>query len=252
MKHISFALALIACIVAFSSVRLLPNVGRTIHHDWGVFFRPQALDPYSKPGMYPPWVFTALLPLAVLPVHLGYGALVTLSLLIIVKYTGKWWRTLLLVLCQPVMECLFIGQIDCLMILAFMAPPNLTLLVTACKPQAMLAYGLRRSTKTGLVILSSVILLSLAIWGNWPARLSGTDLAWGWNQFKYAMIPIGIVLVLNQKELLWLAGGALITPFLLPYHLTPLLAYVYKRERWWVLVLVTLSTWAAKTIGVMK
>ena len=57
------------------------------------------------------------------------------------------------------------------------------------------------------------------------------------------LIPVGLLLLAQDDEKWWLLAGVFLTPYISPYHITPVLAYFYKREKWPILVLVTAATW---------
>ncbi len=222
--------------------------------DWATCFRPAARrfdNPYEAvPSAYPVWYFVALSPLAVLPVHLGHGVLTALSLLVLIVYVKDWWRAVLLVLSTPVLVGLLYGQIDALLTLAFMIPTDYALLVVSMKPIALLGWGVRKWLASKhpfytMIPVVSIFLASYIVWGPWWDKLTFTGLAVNHSLDLHwpAMIPIGILLLLTKDERLWLVGSLFLTPFLMRYHLTPLLAYFYRRERWYVLVIVTVVTW---------
>lgn len=223
--------------------------------DWATCFRPAALNldnPYAvAPGAYPVWYYVVLWPLAILPVHLGHGILTTLSILVLGIYLKDWWRVGLLTLSTPVLVGLLYGHVDALLVLAFMAPTDVALVIASFKPVALAGWAVRRwlASKSWYVTMTPVLVLFFAssiIWGPWWEHLAMGNLAWGHSLALHwpAMIPIGLLLLLTKDERLWLVGSLFLTPYLMRYHLTPLLAYFYRRQPWYVLMIVTVVTWA--------
>lgn len=176
--------------------------------------------------------------------------LVVLSVVILTAYTKSWWRALLLILCHPVLECLLLGQIDCLLVLAFILPPHLGIVVAACKPQVMIGWMIHKIARWPWDILPLLLLVlaSMVAWPNWPLQISTQDLWWGGNiSVSPFLWSLGILLVASDESLA-LVGGLFFSPFVARYSLTPVLAHFYKQGKWWVLVLATAATWVAAVL----
>lgn len=227
--------------------------------EWVAFFRPHALNLaglFTGNQHYPPWVFVFLRPLAMLPWWVGYLAIWALSLIVATHYLRTWWRVLLFAVSAPVMLTLLYSNIDVLLVSALMTPLGLALLIVSCKPQALVGWIARRWFAQGrlwqLLPLMTVFVVSLAVWGWWPAQL-GTDalasnfsITWWWPW----TVPLGLALLVTRSPGLWLVGSVLVTPYLQLYHLAPVLAYFYRRAglvgavvmsavSWMVLVVMT-------------
>lgn len=245
-------------ISAFAMLGRLPYVN-TDGGDWTLFFRPAALnlcDPYIITGAatYWPWFFVVLYPLALLPQNMGFGILATLSVVVLMAYTKEWWRCLLLCASMPVIAVLAHGQVDALLVVAFMLPPGWDLLAAAMKPQAIFCAILRRNMSkiTWKVVVPVVVFLvmSFIIWGWWPSSLSVGHLHMEQRNLGWPyLVGLGVLLLMQKDIRWWLIGGLFLTPYLASYHLVPVLAYFYRRERWWVLILVTVATWIVAFIA---
>ena len=248
LEYCAYGLLVTVTFVLFLLMPHILNVQMGL--DWSSYFRPRALrpeDPYSVgPTAYPPWLFTLMAPIAALPAEFGYAFLWTVSVMALAAYTKKWWRTLLLVLCWPVLDGLQLGQIDALLVLALMLPPNWALVVVLTKPTVMLPWALRSVQKTGhfswaIEPAVYVVAISLALWGNWLEAITTSGLGMSHPRicaWPY-LVPFGVLLLTRKKERPWLVAGAFLTPYLNPYNLTPVLAHIYKEERWWVPVSYT-------------
>lgn len=241
-----------ACAIAFSQTGRLRWVD-IAGSDWHVTFRPAArhlADPYQpRPGSYPPWLFALLWPLAILPGDAGFGIVVAMDILVLACYVRAPWRAILLILTWPVMLALVYGHVDPLLVLVFMLPPGWGLLAASIKPHLVGVFAIRRALGRGwasFIPLVIIFVVSLLLWGWWPARFSLSNLAWaecielGWPRW----VPLGVLLMLIPRGWAWLAAGLLLSPYVLPYHLTPLLAYVYRRGHPVLLISISILSWA--------
>lgn len=224
--------------------------------DWMRYFRPAALHPLDDPyrfawACYPPWLFLLLHPIAILPPSIGYGVFISLGFVTLAVYCRDWWRVLLLALSMPVLAALHYGQVDIFLPLAFLLPPQWSLLLVTCKPHILGWWALARAWRGGLRLFLPVVavtLCSFLVWGFWPARVPGSTQAVDWRT-SHSISQVGIIgailLVVSgpmgQAE--WLALGLLTSPYVLFYHLVPVLAFIYRRERAWVLIGLTVITW---------
>lgn len=267
--------SLLLCIAVACSVGLFawlsdhpPGIWET-GYDWVNHFRARSLDlvhgrsPYNTWDCppYPIWFYVVMLPIAVLPQNIGYGVLSTLCLGVLAVYVMRdkqdpWpWRFVLLALSYPTMQGLILGHIDALLVLALMLPVPWAMLLVSLKPLAMSGWMLRtwwrapgtvKKRALGLIVL--LFALSLALYPTWIVDAFSNDVSRFTdtvaNTMQYVSTAVlGTILLLQNSELAWLAAGLMLTPHLNPYHLIPIMAYVYRREKWWVLVLVTAVGW---------
>jgi hypothetical protein len=219
--------------------------------DWLTWFYPYASTlAYTTPQHYPPFTYLLLHPLTYLdPAH-SYVALVLLSTFIIYLNVRSIPKLLLCLFCLPVAISVALGNVDALLALAFLLPTSLSALVVACKPQALALWWARRWMTSrhkllGTLPLALALLGSLLLWGWWPGRLMGDALAdnflvsqlWPWTML------VGVPMLLTRRPVLWLVGGALCSPWLQFYHLTPLAVYVIGRSKWQVGVGMVVASW---------
>jgi len=92
-------------------------------------------------AMYPQWVMLILYPLTLLPTHWGHGLIAFLSLVIFTVYVKDWWRALLLVLSFPVCDMLIQGQLEGILVLAFMVPLKWGIVIASLKPPFLLGLN---------------------------------------------------------------------------------------------------------------
>jgi hypothetical protein len=187
--------------------------------DWLHVFRPAALaitrwqSPFSIDGYFnAPWAAIALIPLAVLPEKLGYGLLILFSLMAF-AYTahrlGAGKIAILFFLLSPlVMHGLLNGNIDALVALGFVLPPQIGLFFILIKPQmgiAVAVYWLvetfrERGIRGFISVFGPVILVTLVsflFFGLWPLRFEEEIDLW-WNASLWpASLPVGIVLIVT-------------------------------------------------------
>jgi len=197
-------------------------------HDWNSCYWPQLQNPWGlQPGVFNlPWVFVILQPLRGLGKYGGAITLQVVSVLTII-WVGKSLHIstvnmILVLLSPPVVWHVVMGQIDGLILLAYLAPPWLAAPLTLVKPQAVLGAGVRawlnRPLRCSLVI-AAIAGAAWVVWG-WPFAITGTDnmgpLAPFTNPWNWSHWPLGLVMV----PLLFLRdrrGGMIASPFVFPY-----------------------------------
>jgi len=252
-------LIMIVLITVVSMHAAIKSLGIT-KSDWELLRRSALsfLHPERAPyPVYAPWLYVTLFPIAALPMRWGWATVITLSLLVLALYTRSWWRALLLVSAYPVAYGVILGQIDTLLVVALMLPLEWATLVVSCKPITLLPWLAMRYVReqrwVAVLPMAGVFAMSLVLWGLWPARLQfdavgmGTKAASSWPR----LLVVGVILLLGRDdEMAWLLAGLFLTPYLASYHMTPMLAYVYKHEkRAWPLVVYTAASWLAWGLG---
>ena len=223
-------------------------------YDWiHMFHANQATDIY-----YPPWTSIILAPLAQLPAQLGLALIngITIAAVALTTfYQGRGnqpWRKLAVVLAllsPQTLIVLWTGHIDGLALLGIWALPWAIPIV------------LMKSTFIGFAVITRKSwfltalgfgLLSFFLWPDWIPQLIETlqfrsthPASAGWQQTGFLPLALGLILLLfSRREDVFqnIAAGAILYPFILPYHyivLLPALAEL-KGSR---LVLVWLSAW---------
>jgi hypothetical protein len=158
--------------------------------DWWRHLRPGALailegkSPYSVPGVFnPPWLFPLILPIALLPEKAGIVIMFVLfsaGSLWAACRLGADWKTLLILTFSPVIwRGALIGNIDWLVGVGFLLPPQIGLFFVLLKPQiglgvalfwlveAFRAGGWRKAFQVFAPVVVG-FLLSFVIFGFWP------------------------------------------------------------------------------------
>lgn len=219
--------------------------------DWTTHFYPVCLG--LKSGHYPPWTYALLSPLTSLPPHLGAVLLALLSILISIRYLG--WRSLFFLTCAPVVISIGNGNIDTLLLAAFLLPLSGGLIIASCKPVVMIGWMVRKVTSRGLihgVPLALLLTLSLILWGLWPLHANTTIdhlvSKYDISLFPY-LSPLGLIFLLSNNPLLWLVGGCFLSPYLAFYQLTPILGYWMRRAKLWQIGIVWVGSWAGATVA---
>jgi hypothetical protein len=200
--------------------------------DWRDTYRPAALallrgqDPFAvevaptAPFFAAPWGLLPLIPLAVLPLHVGRALLIFISL-VALAYSARRLgaRPIALaafLVAPPVVHCLLNANIEWIPLLGFVLPPQLGLFFIAVKPQtgfAVAIFWLIEAWRTGgwrkafetFAPVTAALLLSFLLFGLWPLRFRSV---------------LGIAESFNAS--LW--------PWSIPVGLALMAAAVYKRE----------------------
>jgi hypothetical protein len=207
--------------------------------DWINTFRPAILkaaagqSPYEVAQFYsPPWLLLLLAPVAFIPAQVGWAML---TLLCIGSYAFLAYRfgaaplTAGIFLLSPfVMHNLITGNVDWLVLLGLLLPPQYGLILLIIKPHmtlgiiVYLTYDIWRQrgfralakTYTPLMILTGI---SFAIFGLWPckweAQIDAPFNSAVWPQ----AIPLGMVLLYEAIRKRELPCAIAASPFFTPY-----------------------------------
>ncbi len=175
------------------------------------------------PAFYPPWglyVIRWLTWPALIGLSLGAMGLATL------KRARHPVSLVLAFLTLPLLWTLFLGQLEGLVLLGLLGLPWLAPLALL-KPQvSIFAFGARPAYVVALVV---VVLVSMLIWGFWPAQMFAANSYYAEGRYVQD-ISIGWWGAIVAVPLLWLSrgdmdmmmlAGACMTPHLIPYNLLP-------------------------------
>lgn len=208
--------------------------------DWPLAFRSATLillhgqSPYTAGiGFYnPPWALLPLIPITLLPFQLGRLVLFLVSLAAFAysahKLTSHPISIILFITSMPVVFCLLAGNLDWMVMVAFITPAPFALILAAIKPQVGVGiafYWLLESWRQGgigLVIknftpVGLLLVASFLLYGFYPLSFSELDhAAWNAAPFPY-LIPFGIFvlasIVRSQENRYLMATGLFFSPY---------------------------------------
>ncbi len=206
--------------------------------DWVESFRPATLEfmagrsPYTVEGFFnPPWTLIPFIPLALLPVRISSLILVDIGLLcylfILYKLKIRPMIALIFLFFPTTLVVLHTVNLEWLVMLGFVLPPQIGLFFVFIKPQVGIAIALYwlivnpHRIKTFLpVVLAFVI--SFAIYQDWFEKLvirgnkTGYVGTFDISLFPY-LVPLGaallIIAIKKHKE----GFSYMASPFLAPY-----------------------------------
>lgn len=213
----------------------LPSIGV----DWMISFRPAARlllelkSPYATPGFFnPPWALIPLLPFALLPAGLGAAFLFVLNIFSLlfasVKMRMNAIAFVVFILFSGTLVNAWNGNIEGLLAIGFVLPPQIGLFFVLCKPQFGLGVaifwilqewregGIRKVVRV-VAPVSIALGISFVLFGFWPARTPGlVDMRWNASLFPYG-VPIGLALLAVSiwRRNMFLAIAS--SPFFAPY-----------------------------------
>ena len=237
--------------------------------DWRDTYRPAALallqgaSPYTVDIFFaPPWSLIPLIPFALLPVEIGRAMLFVVGLcsyaFTAYKLGAKATGLAAFIASPIVLHGLLNSNVEWLVLLGFVLPPQLGLFFVTIKPQigiGMLVYwgiqGIRDNgigqTVRDFLPISLVSLASFAVFGLWPLRFRETlVLTRGYNaSFWPFSIPIGLALLClafwRKDSRFAMAASPFISPYVL-FHawVGPLVSIVRSSI---AVLLVVLALW---------
>jgi len=206
--------------------------------DWKGAFRPASLDllrgenPYSRGFFNPPWILLPLIPVALFPSALGASVIFALNLVAYLFTARKLGLKLLPILVFVLFSGMLVvsmnGNIEGLLSLGFLLPPEFGLLLVLAKPQFGIGVAIfwivqafrNGGIKSAILISLPVMvayLLSFLLFGLWPFRSIVLDTAW-WNAsiFPYG-IPVGLALLALSIYKNKIGFAIASSPFFAPY-----------------------------------
>ncbi len=178
----------------------------------------------------PPWVIVLLIPLGILPAKLGWAilsCLTFLSLFVLARrYQFPPLKLGLLLLSPPVIYTILHGQIDALVLVAFLLPLEFRPIIAITKPQislGLLFYSDLRNWKRTVLITLCILAVSFLVFGNWPGELIQQSkpfinakhnyLAGTWPLFLPVAIGLSLAGIAKKDLRFFMAAS----PFFSPY-----------------------------------
>ena len=263
---------LMTMFLAFLALGLLAALMLPPAVDWHEVYRPAALallsgqNPYQVGGfLNPPWALFPLLPFALLPERIGRGLLFVTGLMITawvaVKFGGNKSSLLPFLLSPPVIQGLYHGNIDWLVILGFTLPSSIGLFFIILKPQLGIGLAiywfLDSFRKKGIAPTIQLFLpatiavgLSFALFGFYPSQIPQGLITAGNASLWPASLPLGLVFLVKAIRESKIEYSLVASPLLSPYVILhswvgALLALVrHPFEMWaavlglWLLILI--------------
>ena len=210
--------------------------------DWLHFFE----NAHNIPAYYPPW--TGLV-LRWLPWPLLIGLTLSTYTIAVVRRARSGASAVSAFITFPLWWCLFLGQIDGLVLLGVMGLPWLTPLALM-KPQVA-CFAILAKRKY-LIVAVCFVLLSCLIWGLWPLDMMGyhTGRTGGLGHASYIGLGLrGIPLAILALCLIpgWtkdklMVAGTFVTPALIPYQLLLLMPMIASMP-WYLAIITAVATW---------
>jgi len=208
----------------------------------------------------PPWVIVLLLPLGILPAKLGWAILSCLTLLSLFflarKYRFSPLKLGLFLLSPAVIYTILHGQIDALVLAAFLLPLELRPIIAITKPQVslgLLFFSDLRNWKRTVLITIGILVVSFLVFGNWPFQLIQQSkpfinarhnyLAGTWPLFLPVAIGLSLMGIAKKDLRFFMASS----PFFSPYAAVSSFIGVWfagcSNLKTWQVAVVLVSWW---------
>jgi hypothetical protein len=236
--------------------------------DWERTYRPatqllaSGQSPYEiKSFLNPPWVLIPLIPIAFLPSKIGGGILFVISLCALIFTAVRMGATPLsliaFLLSFPVFFLLLFGQIDWLILLGILMPPQIGLFFVLAKPQIGLGIavfwlveafrkgGIRRIL-IDFTPVAVMFCLSVVIYGFWFKNISSELFTANYNFSLWPLsLPIGAVLLISalrtRKKEISLLSSPFFSPYVAPHSWSSALLAILPRQ--WEALAASLGSW---------
>lgn len=243
--------------------------------DWHVVFKEAARRMVSGDSPYsmntvgnhmrfynPPWALIPLIPAALLPDAAGQATMITMIIVIFVYVVYRMGASpiaiLSFMLSIPVLLSLDNLNIEFLVFIGLILPPQIGLFFLVTKPQLSVGYILyllystfkKGGIKQGIQIfgpIGAATLLSFAVYGFWPRWM----LSAGETPTDVNIWPVGLVIGMiflykaftENKEEDAVASSPFLSPYLSPMGWSVALVKFLKDDR--MMILLCVASWVA-------
>jgi hypothetical protein len=230
--------------------------------DWWRFFRPATLslrDPYQVPGVLnPPWIFPLLYPLALLPGRWGGVGIALLSMLAIVLYLKSPFKLLAMAASAPFVFVIVLGQLDALVLFGLMLPAAIGPLLILVKPQSAILTILNRISRHSLLVLLGALIVSMLVWGFWPAEMLRAGLVpdqlrnASFFPYSLPLAPVFLYYGIKKKSDAFLCWATLCaSPFFQTHSALPAVACTIRETSdWRIWSLLAFLSWLVYAVHV--
>jgi hypothetical protein len=245
--------------------------------DWERTYRPATIllisghSPYDiKSFLNPPWALIPLIPIAFLPSKIGGGILFAISLSAIIYVAVRMGATPIsligFLISFPVLFLLLFGQIDWLILLGILMPPQIGLFFVLVKPQAGLAIAIfwlfeafhKGGIRRVLIEFSPVVImfgLSTIIYGFWFLNTPSELFTAKYNFSLWPLsIPIGAVLLINalrnRKKEISIMSSPFLSPYVAPHSWACALVAILPMQ--WEAVAASIGSWIMFYMGLLR
>jgi hypothetical protein len=264
---------IVLLLIVFTAVLTITSPGGA---DYEASFYPAAREVFAVRNPYnihsfltPPWTLIPVLPLALLPYHLGRALFAILNLValgwVLHRLQAKPIAAIAYLLSPPVLQCLLNANIEWMPLIGLTLPPRYGLFFVLAKPQtgwvvalfwlvdAWREGGLKQVIAT-FAPLTIVTLLSFLFFGFWPLEfLTAGDSTWqaNWNASLFPLtIPVGLALIvyaLRTRQInAAFAAGPCLSPYLMMHGWGNVLVSLFQRNAemvaavvgWWAIVVI--------------
>lgn len=236
-----------------------------MRHHWPTIFRPAALalgalhSPYSVVDFYnPPWALLPIIPFALLPERVGWALYAAFSLFAYGfsarRLGASWLLTLAFLLLPHTLYNLIQVNVDWMIGLGILLPPEIGLFFVLVKPQTggfLALYWLIEAWQRGksrevLRVFGPVLaafLLSGLLFGPWMSRSVGLVMPED-KHFWPVSIPIGLMLLYlafrDRRKGLCLSCAPLLAPYTQFYSWPVALLGLLPSKLWMFVMVATL------------
>lgn len=195
--------------------------------DWFAYFWPQIINPWELgSGIYNlPWFFVILQPLRLLGRTLSVVAVEAVTVITVIflckKFSIDKIKFIFILLSPPLLWCIFMGQIDGLVLLAYFVPPAWQVFLAGTKPQVATGLGINTIRKDPkLIIFAAILGISAFLIWDWPFSAINTAyshsealniFSWNWGIWPISLLLVPLLFIRDERV------GIFVSPFLFPY-----------------------------------
>ena len=240
-----FAIILAGGVLLTPLMKRLPLAG----WDWYLYFTAHnpELNLYLPDSVYPPYTRLFLHPFLWMDWRTSFSLLCSLTLVTIAFATrrsgGSWVDIVLAIVNPPVIMLLWVGHPDGL---ALMGAATAFLPLAYIKPQLTIWNAL--INRKWFFWTVAFLILTLIIWPQWTFNITHftgdivqhrtvlfmDEATSGWAVLGWPIALLGVVLLLGAGDSPWrlMAAGSLISPYMMPYHLSILAPAIGAAQGW--------------------
>jgi hypothetical protein len=226
----------------------------------------QGHSPFAGRVYNPPWIFVLLIPFAILPFRLSF-AVISFCSIVVVGYVAyrlghRPFAVVALLLTPAAIRQVFDPNLEWIVALGFILPPQFGLFLVLAKPQLGLPVAIfwlieafrRGGWKEAVRVFAPVTLvtfLSFALFGFWPMKALGLQSTMHNTSMWPTSLPFGAALLVYAIQRRKQDFSILSAPFLAPYYgfyslHIPLLGLPLSP---WVMIAASLGMWVMYLFG---
>lgn len=185
-------------------------------------------------------------------------AIAFLSIVAIALYLRSPAKLLAMSASAPFIFVIVLAQLDALVLYGLMLPASVGPLLIMIKPQGAFLTILTRINRHSIIIIVGAVMISLLVWGFWPAQMLRAGLVpdelrnASFFPYSLPLAPILLFFGLKRKSDALLCWATLcVSPFFQMHSMLPAIACtIHETKDWRIWALLSILSWLIYVVHV--